>query len=235
MPTRFTSGVSTRKKGHPFGEFPAPDPFRNVEYFNDFVGYVAGDWTVTETGSATQANADGDGGLLLVTNASSDDDASFQQIVKEFITPAAGKKIWFTSRVKVSDATQSDFIVGLHITDTTPLDATDGIFFKKDDGDANLDFYCQKDTGSGQLANAAIATVSDDTFMKLDFYFDGYQYLYVYVDDVLKATQNLLGGSTPAVTDYLPNTDISLGFGIKNGAAAAKNMTIDYVGVAKER
>ena len=71
--------------------------------------------------------------------------------------------------------------------------------------------------------------------MKLDFYFDGYQYLYVYVDDVLKATQNLLGGSTPAVTDYLPDTDISLGFGIKNGAAAAKNMTIDYVGVAKER
>ena len=124
MPTRYTSGVSTRKKGHPFGEFPAPDPFRNVEYFNDFVGYVAGDWTVTETGSATQANADGDGGLLLITNASSDDDASFQQIVKEFITPAAGKKIWFTSRVKVSDATQSDFIVGLHITDTTPLDAT---------------------------------------------------------------------------------------------------------------
>lgn len=239
MPTRYTSGVSTRKKGHPFGEFPAPDPFRNVEYFNDFVTYDSHadqlDWTVTETGSATQACSDGDGGLLLVTNASSDNDASFQQIPKEFITPAAGKKIWFTSRVKVSDATQSDFIVGLHVTDTSPLSATDGIYFQKDDGDTNLDFYCQKDSSSGQLANAAIATVADATFMKLDFYFDGYQFLYVYVDDVVKATQNLLGGSTPAVTDYLPDTDLSLGFGIQNGEAVAKTMTIDYVGVAKER
>jgi hypothetical protein len=44
-----------------------------------------------------------------------------------------------------------------------------------------------------------------------------------------------LGGSTPAVTDYLPDTDLSLGFGIQNGEAVAKTMTLDYVGVAKER
>ena len=217
------------------GEFPSPDPFKNVEYFNDFIGYTAAHWTVTETGSATQANSDGDGGLLLITNASSDNDASFQQLVTEFITPAAAKKIWFRSRVKVSDATQSDFVIGVHVTDTSPLSATDGIYFQKDDGDTNLDFYCQKDSSSGQLANSAIATVADDTFLELSFYFDGYQYLYVYVDGVIKATQDLLGGSTPAVTDYLPDTDLSLGFGIQNGEAVAKTMTVDYIGIAKER
>ena len=59
MPTRFPSGVSTQKKGYAFAEFPAPDPFRNVQYFDDFIKYTAADWTVTETGSATQAGSAG--------------------------------------------------------------------------------------------------------------------------------------------------------------------------------
>ena len=50
------------------------------------------------------------------------------------------------SRFKLSDATQSDALVGLAITDTTAIDGvTDGIFFTKDDGDTNLDFVVEKD------------------------------------------------------------------------------------------
>ena len=60
-------------------------------------------------------------------------------------TPAAfsftpGKKAFFKCRFKVSDATQSDVVIGLQVIDTTPLDVTDGIYFLKPDDAATVNF-----------------------------------------------------------------------------------------------
>lgn len=225
MTTRFPNGLTTAKSTQNLGDFILPDMTKAHVYFNDFDTYTAADWTVTEVGVATQALADGDGGLLLVTNAAADDDSSFNQKVGESFTFETGKKAWFKCRFQVNDATQSDVVIGLQITDTTPLDVTDGIFFLKADGVATVDLLVEK--GNTATTTAAVATLVDDTDIELGFFWDGVDKIVIFVNDVAVAS---------SITTNLPDTEeLTVSFGIQNGEAVAKTMTLDYIMAAKER
>ncbi len=240
-PTRFPGGVTNVTKSNPLGQYCCPDPTKWHTYFDDFDTFAVADWVITTVeagaGAATEALTDANGGVLLITNDNADDDSDFFQKVGESFLLAAGKRCIFKARFAVSDATQSDWIMGLQITDTTPLAAggdgvTDGIFFQKDDGDTNIDFYVQKDTNGGQLTNTAITTAAaGGTFMSLAFYFDGRRYVECYKDDVLVYTADL----TETLTTYLPDTELTVSFGIQNGEAVAKTMSVDYIFAALER
>ena len=144
---------------------------------------------------------------------------------------ASGKKLLFAARFKVSDATQSDFVMGLQITDTTPLDVTDGIYFQKDDGDANVDFYVSKNATTGRLTTTAATTATSDTFLTLAFYFDGKRYVSLWKDGAQVGNVDL----TTTLDTYLPDTELTVSFGVQNGEAVAKTMTIDYIFAAQER
>lgn len=224
-PTRFPSGVSTASNhGLPF-ELPYPDPAKYIYEFDDFHSYTAAQWTVTETqAGATQAAASGFGGWLLLTNSAADDDViSLQKAIKAYQL-TAGKKTFFEVRFKTSDATQSDLLFGLVITDTTPLSHTDGIVFRKDDGDANIDFASVKN--SAGEAETAIATLVSDTFMKLGFFYDGKD-IHLYVNDVkVKIIRDAV-----IPDDELLHPTLHL----QNGEAVAKTLTIDYFLAAQER
>ena len=144
MTTHFTSGVTNVSADGTLGKLKTPAPHKYHSYFNDFDTYLASDWTITTTedgtGSATEALADGDGGLLLVTNAAGDNDHDFFQLVKEGFKYEAGKQLAFNMRFKTNDATETDIVAGLQLTDTSPLDVTDGIFFLKSDGATTVTF-----------------------------------------------------------------------------------------------
>ena len=144
MTTHFTSGVTNVGADSTLGKVKAPAPHKYHSYFNDFDTYLASDWTITTTeggsGNASEALTDGDGGLLLITNDDADNDHDFFQLVKEGFKYETGKQLAFNIRFKTSDATQSDIVAGLQLTDTTPLDVTDGIFFLKADGAATISF-----------------------------------------------------------------------------------------------
>ena len=232
-PTRFPSGVSTAVKTNPLGNFGMPDPTKWHVFFDDFDTYVAADWTVTAVGAATRALTDGDGGLLLVTNAAADNDSSQNQKLGESFLLTSGKKTIFKARLKVSDATQSDLLIGLAVLDTTLIAAagdgvTDGVFFQKDDGVATLDVYCQKDTTTGQTSAAAIATLVADTFVTLSWYYDGVDSISYYINDVHT-------GTLSATSTFLPDTELTVSFAMQNGEAVAKTQTLDYIFVAQER
>lgn len=228
MPTRFPGGVTNVGARSVYANYGLLSPSSWHTYFNDFDTYVAGDWTITSVGSATQALTDGDGGLLLVTNAAADDNSCFFDKKGASFLLAAGKKSIFKARFKVSDATQSDFVIGLQVTDTTPLSVTDGIFFQKDDGDAQLDVYCRKDATTGSTSATNIATVADDTYLSVGLYYDGNATLAYFVNDVQL-------GSLDASISFLPDTALTVSFGIQNGEAVAKLLTVDYIFAAKER
>lgn len=241
-PTRFTFGLTTTAKETALGMFGMPDPTKWHVYFNDFDTFATADWTITTveggTGDATEALADADGGVLVVTNDNADNDSDFFQKVGESFLLASGKKCFFKMRFKTDAAVELDWYCGLMITDTDPLSSTagdgvtDGIFFMKDDGDANVDFYVQKNATTGQLTTTAVTTQTADTYMSLAFYFDGKRFVRLYKDDLHIDTVDL----TTTLTTYLPDTELTISFGIKNGeAAATKAMSIDYIFVANER
>lgn len=229
-PTRFSNGVTNATATAPMAMLPILDPSVMHVFFDDFDKFTAADWTITtaETGigDASEAIADADGGVLVITNDDADDDHDFLQFGSETFSVTAGKKLFFKARLKVSDATDSDFVMGLQITDTSPLDTTDGIFFQKDDGDTNLDFHVEKDDTA--TSETAIHTMADDTYVELAFAYDGSSEIAVYVDGAKVATITTLTN--------LPDDEVlTVSFGIQNGAAAVKTMSVDYVLVAKER
>lgn len=229
MPTRFPGGISTATRNSALFDFCCPDPTKAHVYFNDFDTYVAGDWTVTLIGAGgTAALADADGGVLAITTDALDDDQVTLQKVGESFLLESGKEAWFKARFKVADATQSDFQIGLVVTDTTPLDATDGIYFQKDDGDALLDVICRKNATTGSTSATGIHTVVNDTYLTVGWHYDGISELKYFVNDVHK-------GTLSATSAYLPDTELTVSMSFKNGEAGAIAMSVDYIFAAKAR
>lgn len=203
--------------------------------FTDFHDYAAADWVITTTeagaGSATEAVGNLAGGVLVVTNDAADDDNDFFQwaggkgAVAETFKFVSGKKLQFAFRGKLSDATQSDFFAGLYITDTDPVGGlTDGIYFRKLDGSTTLYLVAEKDSVETTLA---VATLADDTYVMLEFYYDGGDRISAFVDG------SRVGSI--AVTTAPDDEELALSFGIQNGAAAAKVLSVDYIGASQER
>lgn len=237
---RFANGVSTAASTATLANFGMPDPTIWSVYMNDFKNLLDIDttnvWVLTtvETGTATEVISDAPNGELLITNGTADNDSDFFQSKYETFTFQSGKEAFFKMKFKVADATESDFFMGLQIRDTDPLNAspgvTYGVYFQKDDGDASLDFHVVEN--SADTAASAIATISNNTFVTVGFYYDGGTSIEYFVDDVSKGTAT----NTAVLLDNGDYTKaLTISFGLKNGAAAAKTMTVDYIFVASER
>ena len=237
MPTHFPNGISNRTKGHPLFNYPYLDPSKYYTYFDDFFEYHSGIYTITTTeagsGNASEAITSGAGGQLLITNDNADNDLDFFQLKGEAFRFDSTKRMFFSSRLKVNDATQSDLVMGLQITDTTSLDVTDGIFFIKGDADTQPDFIIEKDNSS-TLSVLEMNAMEDDTFVTLSFEYDpldvatGGPVFRVYQDDVQV-------GEITGTTNAPDDEDLTISFGIQNGEAAAKTLTIDFILAAVER
>ena len=180
-------------------------------------------------------------GSLKLTNDANDNDSIIGQLRYETIKfSGLGKTHWIVGRMKVSDATQSDFMFGVWKRDTVPLGGTDGasdgIWFRKDDGDAYIDSvraynaatfpddYSQ-DTAIGTMTTSyityAIRVITDATTTgtaTIQFYLDGN-----------------VAGSAISTTNLVADEELALGFGIMNGEAAAKTLTVESVGYLIER
>lgn len=217
----------------PGGVFNLLDPRKSVCYFSDFMNNLDIDatniWVLTTTeagaGAATEVISDAVNGELLITNDAADDDADFYQSIKEVFKFISNKKLYFEAKFKVSDATQSDIVMGLQIRDTTPLDVTDGVFFQKDDGDAYLDFHVEKNNTATD--KTAIATLANATYVTVAFYYNGKNSVTYYVDGVQKGEA--------AITNLPDDEEMTISFGIQNGEAVAKTMTVDYILCVMER
>jgi hypothetical protein len=227
MTTHFQNGITNVAKTDLLGQLKTVSPLVYHTYFNDFDAYVANDWTITSVGAATAALADVNGGVLLLTNAAADDNSTFFNKKGESFLLTSGKKTFFQARFAISDATQSDFVMGLQITDTTPLDVTDGIYFLKADGSTSVSLISRKDATTGSLATAGVATMVANTYIVLGFAYDGKTTLSYMVDGTVTGSVD--------IASYFPDTELTVSFGVQNGEAVAKTMSVDYIFAAQER
>jgi hypothetical protein len=236
LPTRFTGPVLNRDNSRGdrewFSNLPITSEPDYAVYFNDFLvaqDYAASDWVVTTTeagaGSATEAlAADERSGALLLTNDDADNDLDSLQSTEEFASLTSGKKLWMEFKVKLSDATESDFFMGLGITDTTPLDTSDRVGFQKDDGNASI--LCKTEKDSTETSNDSGVDFADDTYVTLGFYYDGGSSVEFYVNRAKVATHT---------TNVPDDENLAITMHIQNGEAAAKTLTVDYIYLCQQR
>ena len=153
-------------------EFGVPGKY--AEYREDFLYYRAADWTVTDVGANTRAlatTAPTVGGVLLITLANADDNLTSMQKVGHSFVPTPGSTIWYEVCFQALEATQCDWLFGLVISDTSPLANAEGVYFRKDDGDTNID--CESNISTSASTLTGVATFAADTYERLGFKITG--------------------------------------------------------------
>lgn len=227
--TRLPDGITNRSVGDIFASLKTMDPTRYHAFFDDFDRYAAAEWTISAAGAGTVALTDADGGRLLVTTAALDNDREILHKVGEGFLFSTGNPLFFRALFQASEATESDIFVGLCIataTDPVGTAPTDGVFFRKDDGDTNIDFVATKN--STAVTATAVATLAAATDTELAFFWDG-------IDRIWYSVNGTVAGYITPSTSLPDDEVLTIFFGLQNGAAGAKTMTVDYLFAAKER
>lgn len=251
--TNYIDGVTNVPQAAAMGALLFPDPSRCHTYFDDFDKFYAGtattpavpgDWLLSQiTGStATAVVGSADGGVVAITNDSTASHGAAVQYrgmaaagVVETFTWDSALPLWFKSKFKVSDATNSALIMGLQITDTTPFAVSDGLYFAKADTSKSVSFNAIK-TSAGTTTVSGVATMVDDTYIDLAF-----AYL-PYGDGMGSALPALLvyanNTKMAQITDFtnVPTRTLTISAAVQNGAAGASTvLSWDYVLVSKAR
>jgi len=193
----------------PFSAADAPSEYTTTE-----VDVGLGDTTVALLAATLP------GGHLLITAAQNDNDGAQIQHLGEAFLLAANKPCYFGCRFRVSEATQSDFDIGLCVTNAALLGGmTDGVYFEKVDGSTTCNLVLE--TVSAPTATAVLTVVAN-TFYTLEFLWNGTA-IDSWVNGVLQ--------TRPAVLTNLPQTQTltpSIAF-LSGAAGAGKTMTIDWM------
>jgi hypothetical protein len=113
------------------------------------------------------------------------------------------------------------------ITDTTPQDASDGIWFNKGNGSFNIDCVMRKAAANTASSNN-IGQAANGVNVDLGFYYDGNAECQMFVNGNKVASLN-------AVSANLPGNTLTPTLYVCANSAAAKTVTWDYVMVAQER
>jgi len=184
-------------------------------------------WTVTlvEAGAGestvTRAATVG-GGLVLTSDANEDDGINMQLKGEAFKLNSSCKGLYFYAKLQTNEATQSDFLVGLCITDTTLLGGmTDGIYFEKLDGGTGISAVTEKD--STETQSDSLAVLAADTDVELEFYYDGAKVEF-FINGVSVASH------TANICD---DEDLTPSLHFLTGSAAAKTLTIKQMRVVQ--
>src|SRR5690606_31476620 len=105
-------------------------------------------WTATLVeagdGESTVTLSDAVGGRLLITTDGAENDGVTLQRNPEMFKVDTNS-LYFGCKFQISDATQSDFFIGLSVTDTAPLtNLGKRIGFRKVDGETGVAFEYEK-------------------------------------------------------------------------------------------
>lgn len=183
-------------------------------------------WTVTLVeaggGESTITKPDVLGGaILLTTDAFENDGITITQVGESFKVTATAAAVYFGIKLRISDATQSDFMAGLCITSTALLGGiSDGIYFRKVDGSTSVAAVIEKN--STESTTTGVYTMVAATDVVLEFYYDiASAAVDFFADGALVAT--LSGANLCDDEELTPSVEFL------TGEAAAKTMQIDWI------
>lgn len=190
----------------------------------------AGDWTVTATGTSPITASVVADAVALITTPATDFAGDEIQFAGSQFKLEAGKPAYFGARVAVSDATQSDLLLGLCGIDTTLTAASSahavnvgasGVFFSKIDG-VTAGYF--KTYATATETNSAAAFTLDTDPHTYEFFYDGAGGVQAYVD-----------GVQVAAFSSIPSAVLTPSLAFRAGEAVAKTCTIHWIRAIQAR
>lgn len=242
-PVRFPGGVTNSSVVDVLNRLREPDPSAMYSHFNDFdiadatTGYTFTQVIVVDTSTNTSSsglNEEQYGSFLIHT--ATDTTASWFIETPPVFQAKSGKELWYKTKVKldVEDATNMTFVAGLAVTEATNASSLlpvgwrkldndpesgvpGGIYWRKDDGDLNLDFYVSDAIGSATVAS--VTPVKGGAWTELGIYYDGISTIEYWVDNRKYGTAGVV---------YKPTDTMGMILGAQNGEAEDKDTYVDY-------
>ena len=207
-----------------------PDFF---EISDDFVGVAfdaTNDWTVVrDSGAAVALVADAVGGELALTSAATTDNDGASIQGNEVFAVATGKNIYFQTRLKCTDADQTDICAGLTVNFASNpeamLTAADRIVFQVDDGNASI--LCITEKNGTETSTDSGIDLADATYILLAFSVNGTGAVKFYIDGTLVATH----GTTIPDDENMTVAAMS----VSGNATGTRVTTLDYIIAAETR
>lgn len=230
-PTRYPSGVTNVAKTNLFGNCPILAPPKCQVYMADFnvaSEIESTDWTYTSSSAdAAVSIYSEDGGWGKWATASATAATLYTQHATETWKFETGKKVWFETTLDISDVDNTSWVVGLGLTDTSPLATSSNVAWQCD-GDGALDFIVT--SGAVATSARAVATLTDSTDFKVGFYYDGASAMSYYYNDVKQGTLDITSTNLPF------GDELAVTVGVLNGTTSAIAVLMsDYLCVIKER
>lgn len=198
-------------------------------------------WKVDNDGALTTALAHvaaGVGGsVVFVPGATATNNAHYQwanntTILSPF-TLSATKRLWLKARFKCEDVDKNLPIIGLHTSQTDPwaTEPADQFLFRALGSDGILQFAAG--TTNATERTAVLNTMADDTFYRVEAFYDGAGYARCWVWN--DAGDLLAEGNVDQSATYRPDGAMTVAFGMEMVDTGADDMTIDYLNVYMER
>ena len=195
-----------------------------MRFGTDFT--TACEYTVTyiDVGAGTSLFSQGitAGDRALITTAQNENDSCELQVVGTPFQLASGHPLYFGAKVSISDATESDFIVGLASKDSNMIAAhaiaiaDNGAYFYKLDGGTVIYGAYEK---AGTVAATAAGTAMDTSKHIYEICYDGIGAISYYFD----------GSLVVQATSAYPTVVLSPSLGLAAGAAAAKTGLVEWM------
>jgi len=206
-------GASVTKRIDEFVSLPTDDTTGDPTEFTQTVIEVgAGDSTAVLTNAV--------GGALLMTAAANENDGVQIQLNGESFQLTGGYHCYFGVNLQLADVDQTDYLLGLCITDTTLLGGlSDGAYFRSVDGAATVQFVLEKD--SLETSNS-VATMADATNITLEFYWDGTN-ITAYADGAQVAQV------ATSDTNFPNDEALTPSIAMLTGEAVANTMTVNWM------
>ena len=174
----------------------------------------------------------------IVTGATEDDGHQIQDERENFRTDEQYEQTLFYCRCEIDVAVQSDLFLGLSILDTSVIASapTDSIGFQSDDGDAQIDVRCGRnsayttqenvatlDTGTHEFAFMVEPDSDDSVNATISWYIDG-KLVYKF------RPYATLGDNEKQCDDNPHDEELSRTVAVLNGASAAVTLSLDALG-----
>jgi hypothetical protein len=184
----------------------------------------ANDWTVTATGTSPITASVVPDSVALITTAATEFAGDNIQFTGSQFALAIGKPCYFGAKISVSDATQTDLLIGLCGVDTTLTAASvahgvavsaGGVFFSKLDASTTAYF---KTYAAAAETNSAAAFTLDIAPHVYEFFYDGVSFIHAYVD-----------GVKVAAFSSIPTDVLTPSLSFRAGEAVAKTCTVHWM------
>jgi hypothetical protein len=185
---------------------------------------IPSQWTVTQTGTSPMTVAVVPGTAFLLTTGGTEYNGINAQVAGTQFELASGKPCYFGVKCTLSNATETDFLVGLCGIDTTLTAASSahaiavsasGVFFSKLDAVTQTTFQTYVTATGGNTANVATMDTSSHVY---EIFWDGTT-LFGYIDNALVAT----------FTSTLPTAALTPSLVVRAGDGNARTLTVDWV------